>query len=330
MSLFISISICLVGIIVSSWMFFKKHRHQKLSCPRNNPCDLVMHSRFSKTFGLSNELLGILYFSLVLMLIFLPLLGFSPIWDLYILFFVVIFGALFSIYLIGLQAFYIRAWCAWCLGVAFVNFILILSLSGIPTEVFAPILASQKMVWVIVHNIGFILGVGSATITDIFFFKFLKDNKISAEEKGTMDTLTNIIWVGLGILIVSGLALFIPNQAILSVSSKFLLKVVVVGVIIVNGIVLNMFIAPHIRRLSFEGNKPAKKFRRFAFALGGISIVSWYLAFFLGSFRSIPINFTIALYVYFAILVCVVIGSQIAEKKITKDHLVLEPSTDTD
>ncbi|MBP6858050.1 MAG: vitamin K epoxide reductase family protein [Candidatus Pacebacteria bacterium] len=330
MSLFIAILACLFGIGLSGWMYLKKKRHQSLSCPRDNPCDLVLHSHFSKTFGLPNEILGIIYFSLVLVLIFLPLIGFSAVWDLYILFFLVLFGGLFSVYLIGLQAFVIRAWCLWCLGIAFVNLILIFSLSGIPTEVFAHVLASQKTLWVIIHNIGFILGVGSATITDVFFFRFLKDNTISAQEKGTMDTLTNIIWVGLGILIVSGLALFIPNQVDLAVSSKFLLKVVVVGVIIFNGIALNMFIAPHMRRLSFEGTKPAKRFRRFAFALGGISITSWYLAFILGSLRNIPINFNFALWAYLTILISVIIGSQIAERKITKQHSIFKVSEDLD
>lgn len=330
MSLFLSILFSVSGIFISSWMYLKKKSHQKLSCPRENPCDLVLHSHFSKTFGLPNEILGIIYFSLVLILIFLPLTGFSAVWDLYALFFLVLFGGLFSIYLIGLQAFVIRSWCLWCLGVAFINFVLILSLSNIPTELFAPILSSQKIFWIIVHNVGFILGVGSATITDIFFFRFLKDNTISAGEKRVMDTLTSVIWAGLGILIVSGLALFIPNQEALSVSSKFLLKVVVVGVIIANGVALNMFVGPYMRRLSFEGTKPAKRFRRLAFALGGISIVSWYLAFFLGSLRKIPINFKLALWAYFVVLICVVIGSQIAERKITKGHSIFKVTKDLD
>lgn len=326
MSLVIAILSCLTGIIISSLMYLKKRRHQKLSCPRDNPCDLVTHSQFSKTFGLANEILGVGYFSLVLILIFLPLLGFSAVWDLYLLFFVIILGALFSIYLIGVQMFVIRTWCTWCLGIALINFILIVSLLNIPTQVFAPLLASQKVFWVIVHNIGFILGLGSATLTDIFFFRFLKDNAISAEEKSTMDVLTNVIWAGLAVLIVSGFALFVPDKSNLLVSSKFLLKLVVLGVIVVNGIALNMFIAPHMRRLSFEGTPPAQRFRRFAFALGGISIFSWYTAFLLGSLRNLPFSFNFVIWVYLILLVCIIIGSQIAERRITKNHSVFKLS----
>ncbi|HRH24990.1 MAG TPA: vitamin K epoxide reductase family protein [Candidatus Paceibacterota bacterium] len=318
MQTLIPIALSIVGLCLSAFMLFRKISHKKLSCPREHPCDTVLHSKFAKTFGLPNELLGIFYFLAILALIFLPLFGFSPVWDLYALFFLMIIGGLFSLYLLGLQAFVIKSWCAWCLGIAFTNILLIISLSSIPTEVFAPLLAKQKTLWVIVHNLGFILGVGSATITDIFFFRFLKDKVISLEEKETMDTLTSVIWVALAILVVSGFALFVPEQARLLASSKFLLKVFVVGVIIINGVLLNMFVGPYMRRLSFEGSEPAKKFRRLAFALGGVSFTSWYLAFLLGSLRKIHLDFQTALWAYLIIIVFVIIGSQIFERVVTK------------
>lgn len=323
MYMFFTFAACLSGILISSYIYLKKRRNQKLACPREHPCDIVLHSHFSKTFGIPTEILGIIYFVLVLSLIFLPLSGFSAALDLYLLFFVVLIGGLFSIYLIGLQILVIRSWCAWCLGVAFTNLVLIISLSGIPTEVFSPLLAAQKVWWIVIHNIGFILGVGAATIADVLFFRSLKDSSISLEEKGTMDTLSNIIWLALAILVVSGLALFIPEQARLAASSKFLLKVVVVGGIIVNGFILNMVVAPNMRRLSFEGTVPAKHLRRVAFALGGISFTSWYLAFFLGSFRKIPISFHVGLVGYGVLLILVVLGSQILERYITRKHVTV-------
>lgn len=330
-SMFIIIAFvaCMVGVFISLYMYIKKSRHQKLACPRDNPCDTVLHSRFGRTFGLPNEALGIIYFFSVSLLLYLVTI--STVYTtafLYVLFFFLVFGGLFSLYLVGLQAFVIKSWCAWCLGIAFTNLVLILSLSQLSFATIIPMLASQKVWWVIVHNIGFILGLGSATITDIFFFRFLKDNIISQEEKETMDTLTNVIWVGLGVLIISGLALFLPEQARHAVSSKFLLKVVVVGVIVLNGLLLNMFVGPHMRRLSFEGTVPARRFRRLAFALGGISFTSWYLAFFLGSLRKINIDFKTALIGYAVLLVCVIIGSQIAERYVTRKHRPINSVSD--
>lgn len=312
---------CIVGALISVYIYIKKSRNQKLACPREHPCDTVLHSKFGKTFGIPNEALGIIYFFSISTLLYLIIANtvFTTAF-LYILFFFLILGGLFSIYLVGLQAFVIKSWCVWCLGIAFTNLVLIISLYNLPFINIAQMLASQKVWWVIIHNIGFILGVGSATITDIFFFRFLKDSTISQEEKETMDTLTNVIWVGLAILIVSGLCLFIPEQVRLLASSKFLLKVVVVSVIVVNGLLLNMFVGPHMRRLSFEGTPPARRFRRLAFALGGISFTSWYMAFFLGSLRKISINFQTAVLVYLALIICVVLGSQIMERYVSKKH----------
>lgn len=318
----ISFLACIIGAFLCLYIFLKKQSHQKLACPREHPCDLVLHSRFSRTLGIPNEGLGIAYFFLVSLLVYLFISTTTPLVGLlYPLFFLLVFGLLFSIYLIGLQMFVIKNWCIWCLGIALTNFVLVFSLWHLPFSAIWEILAAQKVFWIIIHNIGFILGLGAATITDIFFFRFLKDRVITQNEKETMDTLSSVIWAGLAVLIVSGLALYLPEQVRLAASSKFLLKVVVVSVIVVNGFLLNMFIGPHMRRLSFEGTPEAKHFRRLAFALGGISFTSWYTAFFLGSLRSIPINFNHALIGYGLLLLCVIIGSQIAERLVVKKHL---------
>lgn len=321
MTIILAFIACAIGIGLSLYLFSKKITHTRLACPRAHPCDTVTHSRFSKVFGIPNELLGAGYFFIVALLLLIPVSGTALAWTSYLLFLTLILGGLYSLYLLGIQAFVIRAWCAWCIGIALTNLVLIVSLfSTMPTELFVPLLKAHRIGWVVVHNIGFILGVGAATITDVFFFRFLKDHAVSQEEKETMDTLTSVIWGGLAILVVSGFALTVPESARLFASSKFLIKVVIVGVIIINGVLLNMFVAPYLRRLSFEGTLPARRFRRFAFALGGISIVSWYSAFLLGSIRSISITFPIALGVYSALLVAVIVGSSLAERIITKQY----------
>jgi uncharacterized membrane protein len=329
MSIIIAFIACVVGVFICAYIYIKKRRHEKLACPREHPCDIVLHSRFARTFGIPNEALGIAYFFLVSILLYLLIS--SSVYTvglLYVLFFLIVLGGLFSLYMVGLQAFIIKSLCAWCLGIALTNLVLIGSLYYLPFESISPLLASQKVWWVIVHNIGFILGLGSVTLTDVFFFRFLKDNSITSEEKEVMDTLTNVIWVGLLVLLISGIALYMPGREYLAVSSKFLLKLTVVGVIVTNGILLNMIVAPHMRRLSFEGNIPARRFRRVAFALGGVSFVSWYLAFLLGSLRKVDIDLHTALIGYGVLLVCVIIGSQIAERFITKKHNLPQEGTE--
>jgi uncharacterized membrane protein len=319
MHIYLGLLASVVGLGISSYIHRKKQTKTKLICPLRTQCDTVVNSQFATSFGIPNELLGMAYYILTGLFYAFILrypMFFSPILH-FALFFLTLGGMLFSIYLISLQAFSIRAWCVWCLGSAAANVLLVVSLFGFPSEGLFALLSAQRMWWVIAHNIGFILGLGGATITDLCFFRFLKDNTISKEEKGAMDLLSNIIWVGLAILIVSGIALYLPEQARLDVSSKFLLKVIVVSVVVVNGILLNMLVAPRLRELSLENTPSARHFRKIAFALGGISIFSWYTAFLLGSFRSISVSFLLGLCIYAGALLTVVIASQLYEAMTT-------------
>jgi uncharacterized membrane protein len=322
MHIYLGLLASVIGLGISSYIYRKKRTKHPLMCPRASACDTVVNSSFATTAGINNEVLGIFYYVAQAILWAVMLAVPSVVSSGFLLFTILlsIGGALFSLYLIALQAFVIRAWCLWCLGSAVANAMFVIALFGLPmTGVFA-LLASHRLWWIIIHNIGFILGLGGATITDVLFFRFLKDHLISEERKMTMDTLSNVIWVGLGILIVSGIMLYLPEQARLDVSPKFLLKVIVVSVITINGFLLNMFVAPRLRQLSFENTPPARHFRKLAFALGGISLSSWYTAFFLGSLRTIKVPFHTGLMVYIGILAVVSIGSQIFEGVLMRRH----------
>jgi hypothetical protein len=136
-----------------------------------------------------------------------------------------------------------------------------------------------------------------------------------------MDTLSSVIWAGLAILIVSGVMLYLPEQLRLNASPKFILKIIVVGVVLVNGVLLNLLVAPHMQTLSFEGTIPARRFRRLAFALGAVSLTSWYTAFFLGSLRRIHTTLEHGLRVYIGLVTIAVIGSQLYETILVKKSI---------
>ncbi|HSE56942.1 MAG TPA: vitamin K epoxide reductase family protein, partial [Candidatus Paceibacterota bacterium] len=274
-------------------------------------------SRFSKTLGARNEVLGMGYYLLVWALyaakLFVPAIA-TPLYDLFLV--LVTAGAFFfSLYLTAVQAFILKSWCTWCIASALCNTILFtLIFFTVPLAPVVALLGQYRLAALIMHNIGFILGLGAATITDILFFRFLKDHHISEDEKGTLDTLSSVIWVGLTLLVFSGLALYLPESARLNESPKFLLKAVVVGVVLVNGFLLNFKVAPYLTQLSFDRAKAPTHLRRLAFALGGVSIVSWYTAFFLGSLRTIKVEFEHGLFIYFGLLVVSTIGSQVFER----------------
>lgn len=319
-----ALAFALSGLWVSVRIYQEKRKKKKLMCPLRANCDKVVHSTFGNTFGVPNDILGILYYTFVSIL-YAGKVAFPQVFGgvvvSYALLVLTIVGVLFSIYFVALQALVIRAWCSLCLVSAFASTALGVSLFWNIDWAVISFVGSHKIWWTIIHGIGFVLGVGGATFSDIFFFRFLKDHQISEEEKGTFDTLSAIIWVGLALLVLSGLMLYLPEQVRLNVSPKFLLKVVVVGVIVLNGLALNLFVSPRMRQLSFDGAKPARAFRRLAFALGGVSIVSWYTAFLLGSLRHIgTYSFEMGLFGYGGILLVVVIGSQVFERIVVSGY----------
>lgn len=106
----------LSGLILSSYIYFKKKKKKKLICPMRSNCDTVIHSDHSKILGIPVELLGMLYYALIgVSYVITSVLG---LWSMPIAITLIgISGCalLFSIYLVSLQAFVIKHWCTWCL-----------------------------------------------------------------------------------------------------------------------------------------------------------------------------------------------------------------------
>lgn len=146
------------------------------------------------------------------------------------------------------------------------------------------------------HLFGFAIGVGGATVTDVFFFKFLRDYKISKSEADFMRTLSRVMWAGVLTLALTGLGLFLLDPERLLASAKFLTKMTVVAVLVANGTCLHFFISPKMHKIAYMPADHPKRnvFRRFrekAFISGGVSIVSWYYAFALAvsRFQDVPL-----------------------------------------
>jgi len=162
-----------------------------------------------------------------------------------------------------------------------------------------------KPIVIIIHAFAGAIGIGATTVTDTLFFKFLSDFKITRGEKETMDTLSKVIWVALALLVLTGVALFLSNPVAYGNSSKFLVKMVVVGVIFLNGLLLNFVIGPRMQKLRFDTNESKGEFRvfkRIAFISGVVSITSWYASFLLGLLSKIPLTFVQGIGVYLGII----------------------------
>ncbi|MBP9821443.1 MAG: vitamin K epoxide reductase family protein [Candidatus Pacebacteria bacterium] len=314
-----------LGFILSFILFHKKRNQESLVCPIGNDCTSVIYSPHSRFFGIEVTLIGMCYYGLTA-LFYGALIAFPGALSSLVQFFgfiITLCALIFSGYLVIVQGVVLKQWCTWCLGSAFICAVVFgLALNTVYAHV-PVLLAEYKTIVVILHAFAAALGVGAVTMTDLFFFKFLKDYRISHDEASIMDTLSDVIWFALVLLVVTGIALYIPSSVALLVSTKFMAKMVVVGVVIVNGVTLNMLVAPKLVKISFgeehvEHDGEMHQLRRLGFALGAVSLTSWYIVFILGSLRSIPLSSIAILGIYVALLCFAVIGSQVFDRALVR------------
>ena len=320
------IILSLTGFFLANYIHWHKTKYvKKLICPIGFDCDSVIHSEYSRFLGIPIEVLGMFYYGLVAFLygvfVFMPQL--ANIYLVFLVMSVTTAALLFSAYLTSIQAFLLKQLCSLCLISAALCvgiFFFAVSYSNFGLN---NLLSANRTIIMIIHGIGAAIGLGGATISDFFFFRFLKDLRISEWEADVLKSLSQVIWLALVILVVTGIAIYLPEAQIYNESSKFLAKVFIVFVIIINGLLLNLFISPRLVQISFQGRHSHKEgelrsLRRFAFALGAVSIVSWYSAFALGMLKSLPFTIWGILGIYLVLIALAIIVSQIIESRLTR------------
>ncbi len=116
------------GFGISLYIYRKQHAKQPLMCPRRAPCETVIASPQAKTVGISNAVLGMVYYAAVFLLLLNGMIRGVSLNMQALLILLTAIGFLFSLYLIGVQHFVIKQWCAWCLGSALAATVLFLSM----------------------------------------------------------------------------------------------------------------------------------------------------------------------------------------------------------
>lgn len=169
------------------------------------------------------------------------------------------------------------------------------------------------------HLVGFVLGVGAATASDALFFRALRDRAVSEDELGMLKAASRVVVGGLSLLVLSG-AGFLALEYALSGSVTplarpgFQAKMTIVAVLIANGVVF------HRRVLPFLAARAGKSLADDAFAAklplfavtGGISVVSWYSALFLGALRhSIDLPYPVLLNLYLVLVGAGIFGGHV-------------------
>ena len=105
------------GFLIAFYIRHKKRRNEALVCPLESNCEVVIHSRYSRLFGLPLEVLGLGYYAFVAVshALFIIFPSFHQGESVMAIMVITIIAFLFSLYLTYIQAVKLKEWCTWCL-----------------------------------------------------------------------------------------------------------------------------------------------------------------------------------------------------------------------
>jgi uncharacterized membrane protein len=127
--------VALVGMIDSIYLTVHHYTGEKVPCSVTGGCETVLSSLYSEIAGIPLALFGALAYFTVFSLATLAAFGDNRTWK--ILSVIVVLMAIFSLWLIYLQAFVIGAFCQFCLlsaGTTFTLFLLVIIRQFLPKK----------------------------------------------------------------------------------------------------------------------------------------------------------------------------------------------------
>jgi len=276
----------LTGFLVSTNIWDTKRSGGTLVCPTGVDCEVVIRSRYAKFLNISLEYWGMAYFVAIivtyLFLIFTPQL-FSPAGILLVMFGSLAAG-LFSIYLLFVQAFILRHWCIWCILTAMLSLTIAVT-SMVSADIAIAFIVRIDNILALIRFLGFTLGVGGVSSMGFLFFHFLRDAVIDEEELESIKAVSELVWVGLGMVLISQFTRFIAHTDVLLTSGIFTAQIVSLLAFALSGAVLMIIYTPLLTYIPFQAPPEGQKTSSFAtlrqptLVLGVIAFVSWYFAF---------------------------------------------------
>lgn len=309
------------GLWIAFYIAFYKKNKVGMICPLKGECEKVLKSEYSRFLHIPVEYLGIAYFAM--MAVFYLLFLFSPGYEiahltlLPLLVGLSFLAFLFSLYLTYIQISIVKEFCTWCFASVLLATMIFLSvLKGTSLDMTSMLVELKSIIFGL-HVFALSLGFGGTIFSTVLFYKFLKDYRIEKHEFLILKQLGQLVWLGLGMLIVTSFALYIPATSMLNDSPRFILKIMLVGIVLANGLFYNLFIMPHLMVIPFRQllvrHKSLRDVRKLSFALGAVAVVTWFYIFVLGIMKDSYIPFELLLGGYFMILSAGLFVSQATE-----------------
>jgi uncharacterized membrane protein len=281
------IFLAFAGFFLASFIRHKKSKHENMVCPLDANCDTVIYSRFSNFLGIPVEWMGIFYYSLIALayavIMIVPSFGTPGVMFVFIV--ITTLAMLFSVYLVAIQAFALREWCSWCLGSATISLLIfVISLFSFPFSL-VEILATYQHILFVGYSLALALGVGIATLTDLYFFRSLHDHHVSKGEAGTIGFFYQLLWFVLGLFVLVGIGYYASFGPAILESSIMLMVMTITLILIMNSVMVNLLVGHQLSEIPFDqphivgAGHSFEMMRKIVFIFGSVSVVSWYVMF---------------------------------------------------
>ncbi|MBI2663707.1 vitamin K epoxide reductase family protein [Candidatus Woesearchaeota archaeon] len=127
MNEYIIIILSLIGFSLSFYIWYNKVNNKKLSCIIGQDCNKVVRSKYSTTFGIENEIIGMIYYALLIIISIMMLR--SPFFSTlnvvnHGILIIAGISAFSSVYLTFVQIFKLKEFCEYCLAANLINWII--------------------------------------------------------------------------------------------------------------------------------------------------------------------------------------------------------------
>jgi len=177
-------------------------------------------------------------------------------------------------------------------------------------------LARIKTGLLLLHLLGLVLGVGTATLLDLFIARSLHSGRFSEEQFEFIAFASRFVFAGILLLWISGLSFllyyYFENPTGLE-NPKVWAKITIVAILSLNGFYIHKAVLPELKRNAgfsvFHGTSKVK--RSMMLVSGAVSVVSWYAPLVIGTAKEL--SFTVSaqaiLIAYSVALALAILGS---------------------
>lgn len=153
---------------------------------------------------------------------------------------------------------------------------------------------TTQSVLLIFHILGTAIGAGAAFLGDLIFITSVRRKILDKKEAEIMHLAGKFVWLGLIILIISGIGLVLERPQIFLNSGKFWAKMSIVTFLALNGLAFHFIHRPIM--LKSVGQKFSHTLliiqKRYWLLISGVvSVVSWNFAIILGVLGRTPFGF---------------------------------------